>query len=189
MTTINDVFKKQMAFVQISYESFANKHKQNVPNYIVGDEVWFDTRNMQTIRPSKKFSDKFDGPFFITKIISLHVYNFELPRDWTIHPVFHTNFLRRGSTDFLPGQLTLSPVPIIDEKSQDTWEVTRILNSRVFRHKFQILVDWVRDRRDWQPFENVIGAPDVLNQYFNKYPVRPSHDVWQRYKEQHFDEL
>ena len=27
MTTINEVFKKQMVFVQTSYESFANKHK------------------------------------------------------------------------------------------------------------------------------------------------------------------
>ena len=94
MTTINDVFKKLMAFVQISYENFANKHKQNVPNYIVGDEVWFDTRNMQTRRPSKKLSDKFDGPFLITKIISPHGYKLELPRDWTIHPVFHTVTVR-----------------------------------------------------------------------------------------------
>ena len=39
MTTINDVFKKQMAFVQILYESFANKHKQNAFNYTVNDEV------------------------------------------------------------------------------------------------------------------------------------------------------
>ena len=189
MTTINDVLKKQMVFVQILYENFANKHKQNVPNYIVNDEMWFDTRNMQTRRPSKKLSDKFDSPFLITKIISPHVYKFELPRDWTIHSVFHTNFLRFGFTDLLLGQLTPPPVPIIDEKSQDTWEVTRILNSKVFRHKFQFLVDWVRDRPDWQLFENVTGAPDVLNQYFNKYFIRPGHDVWQRYKKQHPDEL
>ena len=67
--------------------------------------------------------------------------------------------------------------------------MTKILNSKVFRHKLQFLVYWVRDRPDWQPFENVTGAPDVLNQYFNKYLARPGHDVWQRYKEQHLDEL
>ena len=39
MTTINDVFKKQMAFVQISYGNFANKHRQNVPNYAINDEM------------------------------------------------------------------------------------------------------------------------------------------------------
>ena len=189
MTTINEVFKKQIAFVQTSYENFANKHKQNVPNYTVNEKVWFDTRNMQTKRPSKKLSDKFDGPFPITKIISPHAYKLELPRDWIIHPVFHTNFLRPGSTDPLPGQLAPPPVPIIDENGQDTWEVTRIFNSRIFRHRLQFLVNWVKDRPDWQPFENVTGAPDALDQYFNKYFTRLGHDVWQRYKEQHTDGL
>ena len=48
MTTINEVLKKQMVFAQTSYENFANKYKQNAPNYTVSDEVWLDTRNMQT---------------------------------------------------------------------------------------------------------------------------------------------
>ena len=189
MTTINEVFREQIVFVQTLYESFANRHRLNAPNYIVNDEVWFDTRNMQTIRPSKKLFDKFDGMFFITKIISPHAYKLELPRDWIIHPVFPTNLFRPGSTDPLPGQLAPPPVPIIDEDGQDTWEVTRIFNSRIFRHRLQFLVNWVKDRPDWQPFENVTGAPDALDQYFNKYFTRPGHDVWQRYKEQHPDEL
>ena len=70
-----------MVFVQISYENFANEYKQNAPNYVVNDEIWFDTRNMQTKRPRKKLFDKFDGPFLITKIINPHVFKFELPRD------------------------------------------------------------------------------------------------------------
>ena len=178
MTTINEVFKKQMVFDQTSYENFANKHKQNVFNYTVNDEVWLDTRNMKTKRPSKKLSDKFDGPFLITKIINPHAYKLELPRDWIIHPVFHTNLFRPGSTDPLPSQLAPPPVPIIDEKSQDTWEVTRILNSKMFRHRLRFLVNWAGNRPDWQPFENVIGAPNVLAQYFNKYFTRPGHEVW-----------
>ena len=96
---------------------------------------------MQTKRPSKKLSDKFDGPFLITKIISPNVYKLELPRDWIIHPVLHTNFFRFGSTDLLPGQLTPPPVPIIDEKNQDTWEMTKIFNSKIFRHRLQFLVN------------------------------------------------
>ena len=64
---------------------------------------------MQTKRPNKKLSDKFDGAFFITKIINSHVYKLELLYDWTIHPVFHTKFLKPKSDDFLPGQLTTFP--------------------------------------------------------------------------------
>ena len=191
MAKINEDLKKQMGFVQVSYEHYANVHKQNVPNYVLGDEVWLDTRNMQTKRPSKKLSDKFDGPFPITKIISPHVYKLELLHDWTIHPVFHTNFLKPKSDDFLPGQLTRFPplVFIIDNESQDTWEVIKILNFKIYRNKFQLLVNWVGDRPDWQPFENVIGASDVLNQCYRKYLNRPGNDTWQRYKDDHPDEF
>ena len=178
-----------MVFVQIFCENFANKHKQNVPNYVVNDDIWFDTRNMQTKRPSKKLFDKFDDPFLITKIINPHVYKFELPRDWTIHPVFHSKLFRPGSTDPLPSQLTPPPVPIINEKSQNTWEMTIILNFKMFRNRLQFLLNWVINRRDWQPFENVTGTPDVLNQYFSKYFTRLGYDVWQKHKKQHPDEL
>ena len=191
MAEINEFLKKQMVFVQASYEQYTNVHKQNVPNYILGDEIWLDTRNMQTKRPSEKLSNKFDGPFPITKIINLHVYKLELPHDWTIHPVFHTNFLKPSSDDPLPGQLTTLPPPvfIINDEGQNTWEITKTLNFKIYRNKFQFLVDWVGDRSDWQPFENVIGAPYILKQYFHKYLIRPGNDVWQRYKNDNPDEF
>ena len=74
MVQINEVFKKQLVFVQASYENYINVHKQNAPNYVLSDEVWLYTQNMQAKRPSKKLFDKFDGPFFITKIINPHIY-------------------------------------------------------------------------------------------------------------------
>ena len=102
MDKINEILKKQMAFAQASYEHYANVHKQNAPNYVLNHEVWLDTRNMQTKRPSEKLSDKLDGPFPITKIINRHVYKLELFHDWTIHPIFHTNFLKKDLTTFCP---------------------------------------------------------------------------------------
>ena len=188
MVEINDVLREQMVFVQVLYEQYANIHKQNAPNYALNDEVWLDTRKIQTKRPSKKLSDKFDGPFLITKIISLHVYKLELFHDWTIHPVFYINFLKTGFDDFLPDQLTTFPPPvfIIDDEGQNTWEVTKILNFNMYRNKLQLLVNWVGDRPDWQPFENVIGTLETLDQY---YFIRPGNDVWQRYKVDHPDEF
>ena len=72
MVEINDVLREQMVSVQASYKQYANFHKQDATNYILNHEVWLDTRNMQTKRPNKKLSDKFDGFFLITKIISPH---------------------------------------------------------------------------------------------------------------------
>ena len=146
---------------------------------------------MQTKRPSKKLSDKFDGFFPITKIVSPHVYKLELFHDWTIHPVFYINFLKPGFDDPLPGQLTTSPPPvfIIHDKRQNIWEMTKILNFKMYRNKLQFLAKWVGDRPDWQFFENVIGAPDVLDQYYRKYLIRFGNDIWQRYKDDHPDEF
>ena len=39
MIKIKEVFKKQMVFAQASCEHYANVHRQNVPNYVLGDEI------------------------------------------------------------------------------------------------------------------------------------------------------
>ena len=57
--------------------------------------MWLDIKYMQTKRPNKKLFDKLDGPFLITKIINPHVYKLELIHNWTIHPVFYTNYLTK----------------------------------------------------------------------------------------------
>ena len=64
--------------------------------------------------------------------------------------------------------INFTTCPIIYKKNQNTWEMTRILNSKMFKNRFQLFVNWVKNRFDWQTFENVTGAPDVLDQYFNK---------------------
>ena len=146
---------------------------------------------MQTKRPNKKLFNKFDGLFPITKIINPHVYRLELPDDWTIHPVFHTNLLKPGFDDLLPGQLTTFPLSvfIVDDEGQNKWEMTKILNFKMYRNKLQLLVNWVRDRPYWQLFENVIGTFEALDQYYRKYFTRPGNVVWQRYKDDHPDEF
>ena len=165
MAKINEVFEKQMVFVQTSYEHYANVHKQNFPNNVLKDEMWFDIKNMQTKRPSKRLFDKFDGFFHITKIINPRIYKLELFYDRTIHSVFHTIFLKPKSDDLLPGQLNPFPFPvfIIDDKNQNIWEMTKFENFKMYKNKLQLLVNWVGGRFDWQPFEKVTGAPNVLN--------------------------
>ena len=66
---INEVFKKQMVFVQALYKYYANFHKQNVPNYDLNDEMWLDTRNMKRNDPAKNYLINLMA-FFITMIVS-----------------------------------------------------------------------------------------------------------------------
>ena len=97
--------------------------------------------------------------------------------------------MEAGPDGFLLGQLITFPffVFFIDHKGQNAWEITKILNFKMHRNKYQFLVNWVGDRFDWQFFENVIGTFDVLNQYYRKYFIRPGNDVWQYYKIDHLN--
>ena len=67
MAEFNEVLKKQMVFIQTSYEQYANAHKQDVPNYILNDEIWLDTRNMQTKRPNRKIIKQIRWFFFLSQ--------------------------------------------------------------------------------------------------------------------------
>ena len=98
MSKIDEILHEQMTLAQASQEEFANRHRQPGPKYKEGDEVWLDGRNLPvTEGRTKKLSNKFEGPFTITKVIGSHAYQLDLPVDWAQHDVFHTALLRPKS--------------------------------------------------------------------------------------------
>ena len=115
----------------------------------------------------------------------------ELLYNWTIHPVFRTNFLKPKSDDFLFDQLTMFLIFafIINDESQNIWEMTKILNFKMHGNKFQLLVNWVGARPNLQFFKNVIGTLDALNQYYRKCFIRSGNDVRQQYRIHHTNEF
>jgi len=50
-----------------------------LPPFAVGDQVWLNTRNLRTRRPSKKLDFKQAGPFPIIEKISSHAFRLGLP--------------------------------------------------------------------------------------------------------------
>ena len=62
----------------------------------VGDKVLLSTRNLN-ITGSRKFKDKFVGPFVVLKRISEVAYKLDLSSRaalHNVHPVFHVSLLR-----------------------------------------------------------------------------------------------
>src|ERR1700676_1901164 len=79
---------------------FYDTHRQTPPEYTKGDKVWLDAENITTTRPTKKFDDKWFGPFPIDKVISPTAYRLKLTRNFQcIHPVFHVTKLRPFQAD------------------------------------------------------------------------------------------
>ncbi len=68
------------------------KHK-DTPRYQIGDLVWLEGCHLRTNQPTAKLAPRRHGPFKVTQVMSPINYRLELPMQWSIHPVFHTDLL------------------------------------------------------------------------------------------------
>jgi transposase InsO family protein len=167
MSTINDTLREQMTRAQTTYEEFSNRRRDHGPIIKEEDMVWLDARNLTTERPSKKLSNKFEGPFRVVRTIGTHACQLEIPDNWGHHDVFGNYLLRLAATDPLPGQAPPPPFPVISTEGEEEFEVAAIINSRMHRGRLEFLVQWVGyDRPTYQPFEDVKDATEALNDYF-----------------------
>jgi hypothetical protein len=73
---------------------FYDAHRAEAPEYIAGDQVWLDARDISTDQPTRKPSDKWLGPYKVNKVISHSAICLKLPTSMKIHPVFHVSKLR-----------------------------------------------------------------------------------------------
>ena len=64
-----------------------------------GDEVWLNTKDLTTERPSKKFDYKRLGPFTIVRKVDALAFELKLPRSFKIHPVISASRLERVKED------------------------------------------------------------------------------------------
>ena len=55
--------------------------------------VWLKAKNLSLPYGTIKQAPQQHGPFKIIKVISLVVYQLELPHQWNIHPMFHASLL------------------------------------------------------------------------------------------------
>ena len=68
------------------------KHR-DMPRYQVGDQVWLEGRHLRTHQPTAKLAPKRHNPFQVVEVMSPVNYRLQLPTQWSIHDVFHTDLL------------------------------------------------------------------------------------------------
>ena len=76
---------------QLRQKENNDRHRKPDPNWMPGDKIWLNTRNIRTTRQSKKLDNKKAGPFTILANIGKSSYKLELPPSMKIHSTFHTS--------------------------------------------------------------------------------------------------
>ncbi|MBW0586840.1 hypothetical protein O181_126555 [Austropuccinia psidii MF-1] len=157
---------------------YADKGRANPPVFNPGDKVWLSSKNIKSIRPTKKLSERWLGPFQILKKVITHAYHLKLPSQWkSIHPVFHISLLEPAKTPTIPNWHQEPPPPIIIDEEEE-WEVSQILDSKLKRRKLGYLVKWKgfsqdSERSTCDPAETLKNCPELVKDFHSLYPDIP----------------
>jgi hypothetical protein len=111
--------------------------------YQKGQKVWLEGKNLKTTHPTNKLCPLRYRPFKITEVLSLAMYQLQLPEQWKVHNVFHARLLHPYKETEAHGPNFTEPPPDLIE-GQEEWEVEQVLASRQYGQKkaLQYLLKW-----------------------------------------------
>jgi hypothetical protein len=123
----NEARRKVQELMRQAQQSWVRN--RDTPKYQVRDQVWLEGRHLRTNQPTTKLAPKHHGPFKVIQVMSPVNYQLELPTQWSIHDVFHTDLLtpyRKMPTHSANYQC---PPPDLIEGVEE-YEVEKVLDSR-----------------------------------------------------------
>jgi transposase InsO family protein len=165
--------KEALSLAQAAMKEQFDKHVRPTPEWKIGDEVWLNSRNILTTRPSPKMDHRWLGPFSVLSKISTSAYKLTLPDSMKgIHPVFHVSVLRKHVPDTIADRQTNTPDPIIVD-GMDKWEVEGILDCRKRGRRRDYLVSWKRfgtRENSWEPEGNLENCAKLVQEFNHQYP-------------------
>lgn len=154
-----------------THKKFYDK-KHKATRFQVGQKVLLKAENIRQLRPNRKLSDKYLGPFEVKDVIGSHgqAYRLKLPDSYQIHSVFHVSLLepwngREG--------VEIDPAPIQVE-GEDRYLVESIVAHKETRQGRRYLVKWKGygpAHNTWEPIAHLEGVGDFLEGYLQSQPA------------------
>ena len=153
-----------------------NRHRSDSLAYAVGDQVWLSTDNLRLPHASRKLSERWLGPYSITKLVRTNAVELRLPRSMHIHPVVNVSRVK-PYRERLSGQPVTAPGPSnVTEDRKEEYEVERIIDSRYKGKRLEYLVHWKGwsdSDRTWEPVSNLGNAADAVRDFHAAHPSVP----------------
>lgn len=155
-----------------SQAKWYNKNHRPI-EFKVKDLVLLSSKNIRTVRASKKLDHRFLGPFKIEKRIGKQAYRLALPSKYSrIHNVFHVSLLepyyqRTGETPHV-----IQP-DLID--GQESWEVLDILDKRTRKGTDEYLIRWKGfgpADDSWEPISNLDQCLELVQEFHQRRSKR-----------------
>jgi hypothetical protein len=165
-------FQKNRLMAILALNKAASAHAPVSSKYTQGQHVWLEGKNLPISHGTAKLSQKWYGPFFITKLISPVTSQLDLPASWNIHPIFHNNLLTPYvETNAHGPNFTRPPPDLINREAE--YEVEAIRNHCYFgkNKKLQYLLKWKgypEADNTWET-KDQLNAPDLLRKYNKRH--------------------
>jgi hypothetical protein len=173
----NKARRKAQELMQRAQQSWV-RHR-DTPKYKVGDQVWLEGRHLRTNQPTAKLAPKCHGLFKVVQVMSPVNYRLELPTQWSIHNVFHTDLLTPyRETPTHCANYQCPPPDLVD--GVEEYEVERVLDSHRYGHgrKLQYLIAWKGypdSDNQWVNWDDAEGAQEAIREFKCSNPDRETH--------------
>jgi hypothetical protein len=150
-----------------------------MPRYQIGDQVWLEGRHLRTNQPTAKLAPKRHRPFRVIQVMSAVNYRLELPTQWSIHDVFHTDLLTPYHETPIHGANYQRPLPDLVEGVEE-YEVEKVLDSRRYGRgrKLQYLIAWKGypdSDNQWVNWDDAEGAQEAIEEFKRSNPDHETH--------------
>jgi hypothetical protein len=147
--------------------------------YKVGDQVWLEGRHLRTNQPTAKLTPKRHRPFKVVQVMSPINYRLELPTQWSIHDVFHTDLLTPYHEMPTHGANYRRPPPDLVDGVEE-YKVEKVLDSCRYgrRRKLQYLIAWKGypdSDNQWVNWDDAEGVQEAIMEFKQPNPDRETH--------------
>jgi len=155
--------------------------QEESPIRIYNQEIWsgYCQEIYERQGHARNWTTRKPKPFKILARIGESANKLDLPPSMRIHNTFHISLLELYNDDKFPSQRAQPPHPIIIE-GEPEYEGEQIIDSRLHYGKLQYRAKWTgyppEHDKVWYPYEHFENAGIAKQQFYQKYPGKPSLD-------------